>query len=302
MPRALKPQKVDEVRHNSGITVELFLDRNHNVFYADVFKTRLQHAQAQQLKYNVEQALADAVAPEWTDVIQVHESSPFGGSSSNFFGFGYERMHVWQRPDGFIMTSAWHPEATSQEKLFDSALGYAASKDRSALTLPRVYWSQGAHRDMHTWMLYSEEAWEGLGVMQERLYQLKLNFRKLVSTDEGIARLEGVGGAKLLGSGGAVTPEDHARLILRQAHDENLLGDLRVAEYDGAWVLDCDTGVGPKRRYRVTLEGEFKIGTHGYLIDSTEGGKLWGVELTYIEPGAEVQALGGLVGIEPQKE
>ena len=138
--------------------------------------------------------------------------------------------------------------------------------------------------------------WLALGVMQDKLLDLKGRFRELISSEEGLARLESFGAAKLLTGG--MSQVDRARMIRREAEHRGCKGKVRVAPYENGWIADHDPmdtkywnerKEGPVERYFVSTWDD---DDRRYGFDHEKGKKLAHIKVTYIEEPVGLPLLG----------
>lgn len=73
MPRELKPYKVTTIDHPNGKTsLDLFFDRNKNVFFAQIAMERVEDTDVEKAKAKARHLLINAPVYEWEPVIVVH--------------------------------------------------------------------------------------------------------------------------------------------------------------------------------------------------------------------------------------
>lgn len=288
MPR-FKPRLTETLTHKTGQKVDCFYDPNDKLFKAELYKQHIVKPSHEELTRELYSRMDKAgVEPVWQDVIQINETKPFTDNEDHYFGFKYSRFHLWQRLDGKFMTGRWKPDESPEERLKWAEESYYI---RGKLEFP-YQWK--GHDVYSTLVPYTPETWLALGVMQDKLLDLKGRFRALLSCPEGITRLEAFGTAKLLGGG--MTALDHARMIRREAEHRRMRGQIRVALHEDAWIVDHNPAISrewpeqrPVERYLVRTQ---KNDDRYYTFDIEAGKKLAGVEVSYIEEPSPRLLLG----------
>ncbi len=267
-PRRRKPFKV--VRDvKLGTEVEVFVNGDGE-FYADVLGMPLKAAVCADLERAIYDRCRGLHNPEWVDVVTVEEVEPFGssrGTSAAFFGLTLRRFHVYLRADGAVMaTEGWMPGVPSVERVRESRW----RKLDAPFALPIVIVDGGGAQE--TWLAHSEETWAALLLVKEKLDALKDQFRALVGTGEGAARLADLGRAQLAAP--PPTEAEHRRRIAREARVRGIANPVAVWRHDDGgtvgWLVDTfrDDGT-PSTRYYATQWENFR-----YMMDFERGERM----------------------------
>lgn len=290
MPK-FKQRLTETLTHRTGQKVDCFYDPNDKLFKATLYGLNVVCASHEALVRTLWERMDKAtVRPLWQDVIEIEETKPFVANEDHFFGFDYSRYHIWQRLDGKYMTARWNQEQTDEERLQYAEESWDIC---GKLTFPHQWRGRDTYK---TLIYYTEEVWLALGVMQDKLLDLKGRFRELISSEEGLARLESFGAAKLLAGG--MSDVDRARMIRRDAEHRGCKGKVRVARYEDGWIADHDPKDtkywndrkdSPVDHYFVTTWDD---DDRRYKFDYERGSKLKGVEVTWIEEPVGLPQLG----------
>ena len=201
MARRLKPQKVAEVESEVlGITVPIYLDRNTLGFYAhyppvaDGKENRLDAIDADsadEVKRLVLARIRETSAPDWKAVIAIKPLAPFGRhgygqDGAPFVGFEYERFEVATVADRRLRRR-W-PDGDDYER-----------KERAKNPLASAVRDYESTDEVR--LPYTESAWSGVGLLQERIRQAHRDFAAILKRADINAVLEVVamGLPRLLG-------------------------------------------------------------------------------------------------------
>lgn len=217
MPQKLKPLKVDTVSHSkAGITVEIFLDRNSNVFYGKLAGQQIEDKACEVVKSKVYEAICASLEVEWLPVIEIEKLMPFHSrTSEGFIGFSLDRYYLAILKSGRIVKSRWleseehgdMPRAEHHQSRpgashdpFSMAESFHWDEERDGkFRLPwphkgfKVYRGApsfaeraGEFEEEQTYYVpYSPELWQALNLLQERIEQARQRLDELLLTPDG---------------------------------------------------------------------------------------------------------------------
>lgn len=191
MPRALKPYKVDEYRNNKkGVIVELFFDRDSKEFFATYAGKQLRKPSINELRAAMHAQVEATVKLVWIPMITIDRITPFGNSNGAFVGFDIERQWIAQTLPGFWVSLLWETYERTDKDTFIKQF-YPAQAVRSAFKLP-------CHAEDCFYLPYSEQLWKGLSEINEAILKLRDGLNKLLTTEDGLRRIETISIRKLL--------------------------------------------------------------------------------------------------------
>lgn len=207
MSRAKKDQKVETIRHRSGLMVDVFFNPNSVgefglTFSAKVGDRWFRNADAHRLKREVCDYLSANLELTWHPVIIVSEVAPFSPGRASFVGIEVERAYLAQGADGRVRQLNWDDyEVTPGE------FGPSSGESVDSFRLSRATQSWGGlkrvpddlpyvtkHSDKETRILpYTEELYAGLVEIDGGIDKLKLRLRTLLAGKDGWTQIAAIG-------------------------------------------------------------------------------------------------------------
>lgn len=189
MPRKLKPQKVEEVRHPKyGGTAEIMFDRNPDMldFFATVGNETIRSKDAQQLKRDALKLIEQGSKLAWRPIIFL--------STEQNVGVHVESRRFWwaQRTDGRMLESHWQYQNDEDRVKWAQAF-YWNFTSQPPFEPPVRPYKYGRIPGPKIYLPYTEETWAAVELLQERLAGIKEQINQLVNSDHGIAVLQNVG-------------------------------------------------------------------------------------------------------------
>ena len=194
MPRKLKPHEVAVVKHPSGVDVAICLDRNELTFFAEVSGKKLEHKDADELKRLVREEIDASLDIVWVPVICVR---PFDDSFNNRSyanssglgcgtGFKTNRSYLARKRNGELVELHWdsYASATSQADRLRSATRFFTEVDID--NLPQEWrLNPGAVRAECVYLAHTEERWNALAALQERVVALQEQLKRIATREGG---------------------------------------------------------------------------------------------------------------------
>lgn len=195
MARSLKPQKVEDFRHNKrGVSVALFLDRNTHEFFFDFLQERYTKPSLAELHKLAYEVIERETALTWAPMITVEKLTPFVQSDQTFIGFTIDRSWIARKANGNWLESQWdtrengdtmHDRETWASNFY---IGRNVKFDR----LP--YYGESKY-----YLPYSEALWTGLEKLLHHIRAMKRTLNHLLTTPDGLQRVEQAAGRALPG-------------------------------------------------------------------------------------------------------
>jgi len=201
MARLLKPQKVDSIYDNrTRMTIDLWLNRNENTFFATVGTDEIKAAAIHELKEKVRGHLARMdVDVVWSRFIYLHVREPNDSSwpsrknTTREIEFSFRRMEV-------ATITGFQSRPRRVERPFDEDIEDAARESRKRNPLWDV---DTCHDDEADLFPYTEELWASVNSIADGLERARERLTKLCDPADKGAALLAAGKARLLGDGKA---------------------------------------------------------------------------------------------------
>lgn len=201
MSRKAKARKVAEIKHRSGVTIDLMFDPNEDCleFSAQVGGRWFRGRDSDKVRQEVYQYVEDNAKLDWVPVIEIGETAPFQTREDTFIGLEIERYYLANTQSREIRFLEWEKyEATGMHHA-EAQTDAGRVKDSSEFhawhlpvreSLPHSI--KHSDKQMH-WIAYDESAWLALNRIAEGIGQLKEKIRELVGTKDGRERLVAFG-------------------------------------------------------------------------------------------------------------
>lgn len=202
MPRKLKPQKVDEVRHvNLGVTVDIMLDRNDLDFFVTLGTETIRGNDPKLLRRQAFAMIEEQSKLEWKPCVRL--------STGRATGVHVEAERFWYavRANGTINKAAWIYD--TDEKRLKYADSFYWDRSRQVPFVPPVrpldYYRKP---EPSIFLPYTDELWAAVEMLRSRLDDIKKHIEYLIGNDDGIASLQAIGSAAVSRLLPASTPTD----------------------------------------------------------------------------------------------
>ena len=173
MPRQLKPFKVRDISHESGVEFEIFMDRNTNPvqFFAEIFGERVNADTEGECKKRALKKATEAVSYEWRKIVVVSTSSSY--HERNKLSLSY-RIHE-------IAESV--SDDYTVERRFYGNLPFGINRDRE-FTINRYQYQKKSDPNRCLYVLdYTEELEEALKEINRRIAFLCEQLDTLLNQD-----------------------------------------------------------------------------------------------------------------------
>jgi len=190
MPAKKRYVDAGEITHRSSSTIKVPIqfDRNELRFRASYAGKNYEHENAKELYKLVYQAIEESLDVPWQPVIQVKPLSPYGQSSMVdpcFVGFKIERFWTTRFPDGAYKSCQWDGKEKGYLLLW--CRDFYWDKEKYGPFNPPV--KVQSYGDITYYVPYSEETWDRLMFLQEKIKELRGQLLSLFETPEKLDRL-----------------------------------------------------------------------------------------------------------------
>jgi len=185
----------DERELDTGITFETYINSRNGEFIVAWGNHTFQGKVYTELVQKMQAHIREENQLTFKPIIVVKEKAPFA-SRVPFVAFTFERLYVSKRSNGRIARIEWH-EYTGQGDLqiYKFRIHPPGDFRYDIDGLPAVY----GNDESKTYVLeYTEPLWEGLNTLYDLVETMQRQFRTLLGTAEGQARIAQVGGSAML--------------------------------------------------------------------------------------------------------
>ncbi len=207
MARGKKEQKIDTLRHRSGLTVDIFFNPNTDGEYALSFTAkigdqRFRNANAAQLKQEVYAYIEANLVMTWHPVIVVSEVAPFSPGRASFVGIEVHRVYLTNGADGRIRQLDWDDYDVADdafgrrpdESIHSYRLSHSQQHWMGLGKVPDDLPYKTKSSDKETRILpYSEELYTGLVEIDAGIDRLKARLRTLLTNEQGWTKIASIG-------------------------------------------------------------------------------------------------------------
>ena len=193
MARKRKPLEVERFTHvRAREELVVYYDTEGKHFFGTFAGHRVNGETQNKAHIALYNLVTQMVEIEWIPVIQVsHERDIAFARSNILLAFTFKRYYIGLKADGcHIMLEHWNlMEEHGEDK--EQLLGFSKPMYHE---MSKVDWHNlpGQWNNEH-YIPYTEELWIGLCQLQKAVQELVEKLKSLISTPEGIQRIEGVG-------------------------------------------------------------------------------------------------------------
>lgn len=186
MPRQLKPHLAEKWKHfKHGVTVDLMLDRNTHTFFCVFQGNRIVAPSLAELQRLISKEVEASFSLSWIPMITVTRLKPFNDrDSSSFVGFRLEQSWIARKQDGKWLEASWGSFNGERDLRNDFAADFYPGKD-GTFSLP--FKGRDSIRNYDCYYLpYTEEVWDALLLIDDRIKTIRDQLHELLTTDKGI--------------------------------------------------------------------------------------------------------------------
>lgn len=198
MSRALKPQTVKSINHQSGIRYDIMLDRNDLEFFA-TFGTNTERAKsADEVRQQMNRYLDTVSAITWIPVISVKTDASFHGRARGTATCQATRYYVGQRQSGDWVSLDWdelNPEPNKdwgETNVEAARIRRARSIGTKDYTKLPILPDERRYQDSAI-LAYDEETWNALVAIEQGLEAMAAKLQEIIKTPDGRKLLAKVG-------------------------------------------------------------------------------------------------------------
>jgi hypothetical protein len=193
-----KTVKFRMVQHaGAKVSVQLNIDRDSNMFWADVFGTRIEHKDGSEAERLIKEAIDRAMAMEWTPLIVVSPWDYGSGREYAVFGFSLDRVYYADLPNGVgLRKTRWDAKDDKQRLSWSEGMFWRTS-DAGAFKPPCVWRGHSSGSAMY-YLPYSEPAWERLCLLQRQIRAAHEEFKAILGSADALRDLAELRAAGLL--------------------------------------------------------------------------------------------------------
>jgi hypothetical protein len=162
-----KTTKVGMIKHQgTGMTVQLNVDRDSRLFWADLAGERIEHAEGNEVERLILEKIEAAMTVPWTPFIFV---MPWNHNSTReyvIFGFHAKRAYYANLPAGVGLRQArWDAKDDKQRLAWSEGMTWRPSD--GAFVLPAI--QAGYSGEKRYYLPYSEAVWDRLMFLQTQI-------------------------------------------------------------------------------------------------------------------------------------
>ena len=193
MPRQLKPQKLDTYKHSRlGVAVDLFLDRNSHVFFFELAGKRYTNKSMDGLTNDAHAAIEATHGVDWIPIITVERFRPFAqNDDGSFIGFHYTRSWIAKKHDDQWIQHRWaydDEKELNPTEMLRGASGFHIYR-KNFTGVPHFAKDDDWHDARNSFLPYTVELWESLGLLVEKIKLLRKKLDELLMTEDGLKKL-----------------------------------------------------------------------------------------------------------------
>ena len=198
MARVAKAQHIEDFRFDRlGVKVSLCFDKNRADFCFELGGTTFRAPSIAELRRLAHDQILATYDLTWLPIIEVKRLNPFANKSRTFVGFNLDRFWIAKKNNGDWVDHQWEeleegqpipdPEVARRDWISNSH--YFAASTFKLDTLQADY--RGDADSYH--LAYSDAVWDNLQRIVDQIEVLRDRLNALLTTPEGLARLEAPG-------------------------------------------------------------------------------------------------------------
>jgi hypothetical protein len=199
MARAAKPQHIEDYRFDRlGVRVSLCFDKNRADFCFVLGGTTFRKPSIEELRRLAHDQILATHDLQWQPIITVNQLKPFACQERSFVGFTLDRSWIAKKANDDWVEHRWEEELEEGDPIPDqekarkdwiSEAHYFAGRD---FTL-HVLSADWQHDENRYHLPYTDNVWANLLRIVDQIEVLRDRLNALLTTPEGLARLEAPG-------------------------------------------------------------------------------------------------------------